>query len=242
MACRRLEAVVAALLATLLVPAAFGQDLLRVSAVAWRSLTPEERAAVQRVRVVEIREAGTYGVIVDTQGVDESTPGTTGGAALGAAFAEASYIDRALQPGNSYSAKTQLGVTLLGALAGSALDSRPVPRFHLRYAVKLADGEIRMVDAMQADAFRLPTGMCVSLPDLAQIGQSACTHSADDLRRLYVGTQDAAPAASLLTPLPTESRVAPASLPLGRVSCRLGSLPPVQTTPEKCSSIGGETP
>lgn len=239
---RRLQTVVAALLATVLVPAALGQDLLRVSAVAWRALTPQERAAVQQARVVEIREAGTYGIIVDIQGVNESTPGTTGGASLGAAFAEASYFDRALQPGNSYSAKTQLGVTLLGALAGSALDTRPVPRFHFRYAVKLADGEIRMVDSVQADAFRLPTGMCVSLPDLAQIGQSVCTQSADDLRRLYVGARDAAPAVWLPTAPPTKSEVAPASLPAGRVSCRLGSLPAVQTTPEKCSSIGGEMP
>jgi hypothetical protein len=210
--------------------------MLQVSRGAWQGLSDEERAVIQRDHVVEINEPGTFGVIIDTQGVDESTPGTTGGAALGGAIAEASYIDRAFKPGNNYSAKNQLGITILGAMLGSTLDKPAVQQYHFRYALKLSNGEIQSFDSVQASAFRHPTGLCLSIPDLSPISQGICTQTSEDLRRVLILASVGIPA-TLGTPIgqPAANAQAGAS----QVICRLGNLAPVTTTAEKCSIIGG---
>jgi hypothetical protein len=210
--------------------------MLQVSRVAWQGLSDEERAIIQQSNVVEIKEPGTFGTIIDTQGVDESTPGTTGGAVLGGAIAEASYIDRAFKPGNNYSAKNQLGVTILGAMLGSALDKPAVQQYHFRYALKLSNGEIQSFDSVQASAFRHPTGLCLSIPDLSPISQSICTQTTEDLRRAFTpvsaGTSPTA-GATTLQPVKNVQSEPP------HVTCRLGNLAPVVTSTEKCLAIGG---
>lgn len=217
---------------------AHAQELLRFSRSAWSELTNDERAAIQRLHVVEIKEPGAFGIIVDTQGVNESTPGTSGGATLGGAIAEAAYIDRAFKPGNSYSAKSQLGAALLGAIVGSAMDAPPVQRFHFRYAIKLSNGEIQSHDSVQSSAFRLPAGICVGLPDLTQLPQAVCLGTASDIRRMYF-PQQASPAPSSETPIAERLSVQLPPAPTSLVSCKAGSLAPVQTTQEKCNLIGG---
>lgn len=222
---------------------------------AWSGLTPEERATIQRSHVIEVRDPSSFGVIVDSQGVDESMPGTSGGARLGGAVAEASYLDNAFKPGNNYSARGQLGAAVLGSLLGSALDAQAVQRHRLRYAVKLPDGEIRVLDSVQPNRFRLPAGLCVSVPDLAQIAQGVCSHASADLRRLHlagalgsgVANASVAPPPASVAAVPPEPdsgvRAAGADKltdPTRLVSCRTANLAPVQTTLEKCNSIGGE--
>ena len=59
-----------------------------------------------------------YGIVIDNQGVNESSAGTNGGALLGSALGNAAYIDRSFRPGNNYSAVTQLGVGIFGAILG----------------------------------------------------------------------------------------------------------------------------
>jgi hypothetical protein len=219
------------------------QDIIKVSRPAWDGLSSAERASIQSTKIVEARDVGTYGTIVDNQGVDESTPGTTSGAALGAAMGRAAYIDHAFKPNNDYSAKNQVGATILGAIIGSTLDKPAVQRFHFLYAVKLADGEIKFLDTVQGNAFRHPAGLCVSVPDLAQLPQSVCNYTAADLRRAYLPA-DVIPAAStheaVKLPLAASASVADRAVtPGGVVTCKLGNLQPISTTAEKCNAIGG---
>ncbi len=115
-----------------------------------------------------------YGTVIDNQGIDQSSVGTTGGAMVGSALGSAAYIDRAFRPGNNYSAVTQLGAGLIGAVLGSQLDHRPVSQYHLRYALRRRDGEIVYSDSIQQDAFRHPVGMCLRIADLQPVSQTLC--------------------------------------------------------------------
>ena len=91
------------------------QQLLKISQSAWLALTPSERELIQKKHVVDLADQDSFGIIIDNQGVNESTGGTTGGANLGGAIANAAYIDNALKGGN-YSAKSQLAVGIVGPL------------------------------------------------------------------------------------------------------------------------------
>jgi outer membrane lipoprotein SlyB len=163
----------------------FAQQLLRVSEAAWVGLNFEERAVVQRNFVVTLFEQNSFGTIIDNQAINESRPGTTGGAALGGAIGNAAYIDNALKGGN-YSAKSQLASGVMGAMLGSALDSAPESRFHFRYAVRLASGEVKYFDQVKGDAFRHPVGVCVSVPSIQLTDQQLCAQTTASLRAAYV--------------------------------------------------------
>lgn len=115
-----------------------------------------------------------YGTVIDNQGIDQSSAGTTGGALVGTALGSAAYIDRAFRPGNNYSAVSQVGAGLLGALLGSQLDRRPVSQYHFRYALRRRDGEIVYRDSVQQDAFRHSVGMCLRIADLQPVSQTLC--------------------------------------------------------------------
>ena len=219
------------------------QESLKVSSKTWAELSSAEREHIQQTATVDVRPVNSFGVIVDVQGVDQSQPGTNGGAALGAAVGNAAYIDRAFKPGNNYSAKTQLGVALLGAMLGSSIDRPAVQQFQFRYAVKTESGEIQMHDSVQTSVFRHPPGLCVSVPDLQQMPQSLCMHGAVDLRRLYFGgATNAVPVPSQQVGPPVADAAAgvvkPAA-PTASGMCKMLNLAPVPADPEKCKSIGG---
>jgi hypothetical protein len=216
------------------------QETLKVSRTAWDGLSADERASIQATRLVDVRDAGTFGLVIDNQGINESMPGSTAGSALGGSLAEAAYIDHAFKPGNNYSAKNQLAVGIIGAVVGSTLDKPAVRQFHFRYSVKLESGEIRTLDTVQQSAFRHPVGLCVSVPELTQLPQGLCTNTVADVRRLYVASaptqipastapEGAPPGVTSTTPAP------------GAVMCKLGNLAPVPTSETKCKAIGGET-
>jgi outer membrane lipoprotein SlyB len=229
------------LLGALLACAAHAQEGggLKFSRSAWSGLSATEQAAIQAGRLVEVRESDSYGVVVDNQGVDESTPGTTAGAVLGGSIAQAAYIDRSFKPGRTYSATNQLAIGILGAIVGASFDKPPVHQYHFRYAIKLDGGEIRFVDSVQGAAFRFPAGLCVSLPELGQLPQSVCQQTSADLRRIYFAPE-AQPAAS--SPLSPAVQVQPADADVereDRVACKLGNLPAVPSSTRKCNSIGG---
>jgi outer membrane lipoprotein SlyB len=234
---------VKALLATLVVGSVghcYAQDMLKVSRTAWQALSNEERAAIQATRLVDVRDPGTFGVVADNQGIDESTPGTTGGAALGGAVAQAAYIDRAFKPGNNYFAKNQLAVGILGAIIGSSLDKAPVQQFHFRYAIKVESGDFQTIDAVQASPFRHPVGLCVSLPELIQQPQGLCTNTGADLRRLYASLA-AVQSQAINAPQGTNAGGTSTMPSPAPVMCKLGNLAPVPTTEAKCKAIGGES-
>lgn len=220
------------------------QQLIKISQSAWLALTPPERSSIQQKHVVQLAEQDSFGVIIDNQGINESTSGTNGGAILGGAVANAAYIDRAIKGGN-YSATNQLAVGILGAVLGSALDSKPNARYHFRYAVRLGSGEVKYFDEIKSDPFRHPAGVCVSVPNIALIDQQLCTQTAAHLRTTYLNTHPEQVAYAPPTPpgyydktsaqdVATEAIAVPA-----QVNCKLGTLAPVRTSAEKCDLIKG---
>jgi hypothetical protein len=239
---------------------ACAQSLLKVVPPVWMALTQEEKDSVQKRFLVEVAEPESLGIIVDTQGVNESTPGDNAGSSLGSAVASAAYIDRAINHRN-YSAKSHLGVALLGGLLGSALDAKPVQQFHYRYAVKFLSGNIRYFDVVSADPFRHPAGVCVAVPAVAMLpDQGLCTQTAAMFRSTYLGgAVPAAPVAqpaAVPAPATPVSQAAPSPAAVGAqaaaaspravdalspdlVLCKLNTLAPVRTTAEKCKLING---
>lgn len=221
------------------------QQLIKVSQSEWLTLTPTEHALIQQKHVVELVEQDAFGIIIDNQGVNESTTGTNGGANLGGAVANAAYIDNAIK-GGSYSAKNQLAVGILGAMLGSTLDSKPNAQYHYRYTVKLGSGNIKYFDETKSDPFRHPVGVCISVPNIELIEQQLCTQTAASLRTTYLHipttqTIDIAPIANSII---AEKSVAQGaaldggSLPT-QINCKLGTLAPVRTSAEKCALING---
>lgn len=216
---------------------------LQISSTVWTELSADERALIQRDNIVELRDPNTFGTVVDTQGVDESQPGTTGGAALGSAVANASYIDHAFKPGNNYSAKNQLAVGILGALIGSSVDRAPIAQFHFRYAIRLASGEITYRDSVQSDPFRQAAGICLEVSSLTPLPQSLCVQTATSVRATYLkGTVAVPVVVTERAPQGTaQSNVPASSAGLERVECKMTNLAPFQTSAEKCLAIGGTT-
>ena len=103
---------------SLMSPNVSAQQLIKISQSAWLALAPTERGLIQKKHIVDLAEQDAFGVIIDNQGVNESTSGTSGGANLGGAIATAAYIDNAIKGGN-YSAKSQLASWILGATTNS---------------------------------------------------------------------------------------------------------------------------
>lgn len=160
------------------------KSIAHLSKGAWEELSAEEKAKLEGTHAIRTHEPDRYGVITDVQTVDQSTPGTTGGAALGGAVASAAYIDRSLR-GNSYSVGANLAVGLLGAMLGSAADTAPVQQHKTRYTVKLADGEVQYFDEVKADSFRHSPGVCIHVPEITLATQNLCNQTVDSVRKRY---------------------------------------------------------
>lgn len=173
------------------------QDLRPDAVIAsrvWDGLTEAERDRLKLQYATQVLRADGYGTIVDVQGVDRSTPGTTAGAHLGGAIAGAAYLDRGLRGGN-YSAGGALAATLLGAAIGSTMDRRPQARYQFRYTVRQGDGEMRYVDEHTSAPFRHSPGLCVRVPELTQVGQHVCEQTPESVRQRYLAVEWTPPAA-----------------------------------------------
>ena len=220
------------------------QQLIKVSQSAWLELTSTERELIQKKHIVDLLDQDAFGVILDNQGVNESTSGTTLGANLGGSIANAAYIDNAIKGGN-YSAKNQLAIGIIGAIVGSTLDRRPNAQYHYRYVVKLNSGNIKYIDEVTSDPFRHPVSICVSVPNITLINQQLCTQSAAIMRSMYLDSSAIkVPVAISLEPVTRSENAAlilssdaGALQPL--INCKLGTLAPVKTSAEKCELIKG---
>ena len=240
---RRWQKSLFAVLPLLFSASASAQQLIKVSQSAWLALSPPEREFIQKQHVVNLAELDSFGVIIDNQGVNESTSGTNGGAMLGGAVANAAYIDNAIRGGN-YSATNQLAVGILGAVLGSALDSKPNARYHYRYAVRLGSGDVKYFDETKSDPFRHPAGVCVSVPNIALIDQQLCTQTAASLRATYLNAPEQVVYAPPPPPNYYEKAAVKGTVPdvgamPAQVNCKLGTLAPVRTSAEKCELIKG---
>lgn len=220
----------------------YGQSIT-VSTKAWEGLTPEERSIIQKEHVVDVRDGATVGEIIDAQGIDESSQGTNGGAALGAAIGNAAYIDRALKPDANYSAKTQLAAILVGAVLGSTLDKPPQAQYRFRYAIRTQNREIEYRDITQSEPFRHPPGVCIDLETLEKIPQSACTSDPKWLREKYLKID----IKSNIDSLKQNSSSSAAHREInenqgaeGKIQCKPKNLAAIATTREKCLIINGD--
>lgn len=217
------------------------QSTIKILSPVWQSLQADERTSIQERYVVDLRDSSAYAMVIDNQGVDTSTPGTSGGAVLGSAVANAAYIDRAFSGSNNYSAKTQLAMGLLGAVVGSTLDKPAVQQYHFRYALKQHDGEILYRDSVQGDPFRHPAGMCLELSTLTPASQALCNQTVADVRKAYLAAPSLESPVATVAASPTQRVLQPvaASVSQEKIDCKLNNLAPISTTLEKCTAIGG---
>lgn len=155
-------------------------SVLVVSSATWEKLSPVQRQQIQSERTVKVLQGNEYGLVADIQSVDQSTPATYGGAALGSGAAQALYIGRALD-GGSYTPAMHLAVGLLGGVAGSALDSQAVQKHTHRYTIQLGNGEVQYLDETKASQFRHSIGVCVTVPGLDQLSQKVCLEGPEEL-------------------------------------------------------------
>lgn len=216
---------------------------LTLSALAWQGLAQDEQNYLQRKHVIETVAADSFGVIIDNQGIDQSTPGTQVGAALGSTVAGAAYIDRAFRGNHhGYSALAHLGVAIIGGVVGSALDRGPRNQYYFRYAIRLGNGSVVYQDTVASTPFRHPIGVCVDVPAMTvHADQRLCEQSADTLRATYLGKkkfEDARAEAEFVrdgTVTPVQVRAPTGTL----VTCKPALLAPMQTTAEKCEAMRG---
>ena len=150
---------------------------LTINQLLWAEFSQFEKATlIAKFPNLELIPAESVGIIQSVQVVNRSTAGTNSGAALGGALAQTMYIDKAFSgSGKNYSATTQLGAGLLGALLGSSLDSGPTSRFLFNYGIRTLDGQIKEVRVESGDEFSRPVGQCVTLPRIvpAPVGHCA---------------------------------------------------------------------
>lgn len=222
-------------------------DLLRTNDVIWRSLSEAEKRQLQSNYIVDVVSSRQVGIIIDAQAVDESTPGTNGGAAIGQAYGSAMYIDNAFKgPKADHPATGHVGAALLGALIGSAMDAPAIRQFRFRYTVRSPDGSIAQFDRVEAQPFRQPAGVCVNLPSLATTTASVCDADVGAFRTLKL---TAAPVTAPPRPrgsVPENSSALPRGAAMGKttsidqVRCRLGVSGVVVVSKSDCETAEGE--
>lgn len=167
-------------------PAPSGKKIAMITRSVWDQLSADERQAIEASHELKLIEPTAYGIVIDVQGVDQSTPGTNSGAALGGAVASAAYIDRALSGNHSYSAGANLAIGLLGAVLGSAMDKAPSSQFQFRYTIKQGDGEIQYFDEVKSTNFRHSVGVCVLVPALTLVSQQVCAQTLESVRSRFI--------------------------------------------------------
>ena len=163
-------------------PAA-GKPIAMVVKPVWGQLTESERQILGERFELKVLDAERYGLVMDVQGVDESTKATNAGAAVGAAVGSAAYIDHAFRGSNNYSAGGHLALGLLGAVIGSSMDRPAVSQFHFRYTVKLGDGDVKYFDEVKSTQFRHSPGVCVLVPELNLISIHVCNQTPEAVRQ-----------------------------------------------------------
>ena len=162
---------------------------LKVAKPAWDKLEESEKTQIERKWLIQKLKTNEYGVIMESQILDESTLGTNTGTSIGSALAQGAYIDRSFKSGNKYSTTNQIFVGIAGAIAGAAFDQTPTAKYKIRYSVQLADGNIQMTDEIKGDPFRLPATACVQFPSLDISDQTLCSQTADNLRKKLIAIE-----------------------------------------------------
>jgi outer membrane lipoprotein SlyB len=218
------------------------RSLLQVSTAVWASLNSQQRDLVSAQYIVEVAEAGRFAKIVNVQGVNESTPGTTGGANLGSALGQAQYIDKANW--SNYSARSQIGAGLVGAIIGSALDAPARAMHRIVYTLRSPDGTVSIVEKVSQSPIYVAPGLCVDTLSFSPVRDSMCEDGMPPEIRAILGQTEkpAPPPIVKIAPDPPSVPATPhpAAIPSGNlILCRFGSTSSVATSAEKCMRAGG---
>lgn len=225
------------------------QAMLQVPQPIWDGLLADQRDQLTRRHTVSLLAGNSYGTIIDAQSLDESTPGSNAGSALGSRIGSATYVDSAFQgrPQNwNYSATGHLSAQLLGAAIGSLANTPHVARFRTRYTVRHGSGSVEYIEEIKQDAFRHTVGLCVALNPIRPIETDVCTQTREQFMARYFSSgatptsQRSDPQPALPLPQPpsagTTQTPPPAS---GEVRCKFGLASPVRTSSSACEQAGG---
>lgn len=240
-ACTKALCVLAALVPAL--GMAQNSTIIKVPSHVWQGLNQDEKDIVGSKYVVDLIPSDLVGVIVDAQGVDRSDPGTIGGRLLGGAVGSAAYVDRAFKGSGDYSAKSHLGVALLGALVGSAFDRPASQKYHYRYTVKTLSNKIEYLDEHSVEPFRKSPGACVSLPSLDSVPQDMCSESDDGFRKKYVQSAPGRKTIEAVKEDVHRKGVSSGATPVpvdALIKCKFGLNSPVLVERSICESASGE--
>jgi hypothetical protein len=159
---------------------------LTVNTAVWSALSEAERVKIKTKYEIDITDRDWYGIILDVQGINESTAGTNSGTTIGQAYGSAMYVDRAFQGSPTYSATNHVSAALLGAILGSSLDRPPEARFHFMYTIKDMVGNVIQQEQVSSQPFHQPTGICLSLPSLSPVSKGFCDDAIDTFRKNYL--------------------------------------------------------
>lgn len=205
--------------------------VIQVNQKIWSEFSAEEKIGlVSKFPGIEVIPSETVGSIQSSQVVNRSTASTHGGAVIGSAIGQASYVDRAFKgSGSNYSAMSHLGVALLGGAIGSMLDTPGQTKFLISYGIRTADGQVREVRVESADEIALPAGRCVYLQNLSEAPASLCIgEKSQFLRQL---SEAGKPGSERLT---SKSSALPVT-----VACRVPNVGLLTLEPTACNQLEG---
>lgn len=177
------------------------------------------RVAQPSMQVVPMHAVGR---LVSHQIVDHSKPGTTSGAQLGSAVAQAAYIDQSRR--SNYSAVGQIAVGLVGAIVGSSLDRSAQTRFLINYGIQFMDGSVKAILIGSADGIAAPTGQCVFVGNATEAAPYLCSDTLlEFLQRAKNRGRDGA----------SGDRGT-------RIVCKVNGVGAIRLSTDECSKLGGQ--
>lgn len=167
----------------------------------------------------------SVGIIRTHQVIDKSTLGSSAGAQLGSAVAQAAYIDRSFGNRN-YSALGQLSAGMLGALIGSTLNTSPQSRYLINYGVELRDGTMKGVLKLSSDGIAAPAGQCVFSGDIEEAPRYLCN---DSIAAFIARAKRQAPAINVIE----------AGKPRDLVNCKIDGIGALRLSEADCRKSNG---
>ena len=122
---------------------------------------------------IEFYSDAGIGLITERQVQDVSTAGSTTGSDVGSALASAVYLNNTLSSGN-YNVWTDIGVTVLGGIAGSGANKKPESRFLLKYTIRNREGNLRSTTVYRSSPLGKPIGTCFSFKSNSSVNEEYC--------------------------------------------------------------------
>ena len=231
------------IIVSILIPSlsfAYDRDSLSVPNSIWERLTPSEQSQLGSLYFIETFDQERYGEIIDVQMVNESTYNNGSMAEFGSRYARAAYIDNNWR---NYSATDSLTAGVVGGLIGSLVDQKTEIKYHFRYTLKQADGDIIVKDVYQKNKFSHPRGACTDADASSLVNSKYCQgFSVRSFRNQYLSAHAAPPPAPVSYQINPPQAKPQASSPIDNaamVTCKIGTAAVMKITASKCNKING---